>query len=76
VRQNEKRRLRNQRRKKTIRTLMKQMNTHLAAGEKDQASALMPEFTKAVDKAAQRNVVHQNKAARLKSRVAQRLAAA
>lgn len=74
LRQSEKRHLRNVRRKRTIRELKKQMKGHLASGQADQAQALMPEFMKAVDKAAQRHVIHPNKAARLKARMAKRVA--
>lgn len=72
VRQSEKRRLRNVRRKKTIRELSKKLKVHLGAGQLDQAQALLPEFMKAVDKAAQRRTLHPNKAARMKSRMALR----
>ena len=72
VRQSEKRRLRNVRRKKTIRELSKKLKGHLSAGQLDQAQALLPEVMQAVDKAAQRRTIHPNKAARMKSRMALR----
>jgi len=74
LRQSEVSRLRNLRRKRKIRDLAKQMKAHVTAGEKDQAQALMPELMKAVDKASQRNVIHANKAARIKSRMAKMVA--
>lgn len=76
LRQSEVRRLRNLRRKRTIRDLAKQMKAHVDAGQKDQAQALMPELMKAVDKASQRSAIHANKAARIKSRMAKMVAEA
>lgn len=73
MRQNEKRRLRNLRRKRQIRRLIKQLQQHLEAGEREQAQALVPQLMKAVDKAAQRRAIHPNKAARLKSRLMKRV---
>lgn len=73
LRQSEVRRFRNLRRKKQMRQLIKQFNFHVEAGQADQAQALMPELMKAVDKAAQRNAIHSNKAARIKSRLAKRV---
>jgi len=73
VRQNEKRRLRNLRRKRQIRLAMKQFDQHLAAGETEQAKALVPALVQAVDKAAQHRSIHPNKAARIKSRLMKRV---
>jgi len=44
------------------------MRLHLEAGDKDAARALIPELAQAADKAAKRNTIHANKAARIKSR--------
>jgi len=40
----------------------------LEAGDREAARALLPELAKATDKAAKRNTIHANKAARIKSR--------
>lgn len=45
------------------------------AGDRAEAEAAMPEIVKAADKAAQRNVIHPNRAARIKSRLMKRLRA-
>jgi len=73
VRQNEKRHLRNLRRKRQIRLKMKQFDQHVTAGETERAKALVPELVKAVDKAAQHRSIHPNKAARIKSRLMKRV---
>ncbi len=48
----------------------------IAAGDLEAASDLMPLAFKAVDKAAKKNIIHRNKAARIKSRLAEALNAA
>jgi len=76
LRQNVKRRGLNRSKKAEIRRVMKQIRLHLEANEKQAAAALLPELAKAVDKAAKRNTIHPNKAARIKSRWTQRIQAA
>jgi len=68
LRQSEKRRLRNRARKRAVKKVIKQIRIHLAAGEKEEARALIPQLAKAADKAAQRHAFHKNKASRIKSR--------
>ena len=60
----------NVRRKNTMRDVVKQVRTHLAAGEMKEAEALMPTAQKVIDKAAKRGVIKENTAARKKSRLA------
>ncbi|BDQ05035.1 MAG: hypothetical protein KatS3mg084_0553 [Candidatus Dojkabacteria bacterium] len=48
----------------------------IAAGDVKAASDLMPLAFKAVDKAAKKNIIHKNKAARIKSKLAEALNAA
>ncbi len=48
----------------------------IAAGDVKTASDLMPLAFKAVDKAAKKNIIHENKAARIKSKLAKALNAA
>lgn len=73
VRQSQKRRFRNLRRKKQMRQLIKQINEQVNAGQAKDAQALLPALMKAVDKAAQRSAIHRNKAARIKSRLTKRV---
>ncbi len=68
MRKSERARLRNLKRKEAIRQVLRQIRKHLAAGQKAEAAALLPQLAKAVDKAAARGAIHQNKAARLKAR--------
>jgi len=58
----------NRSKKNTIKRVVKEIRLHLEAGEKEAARALLPELAKATDKAAKRNTIHANKAARIKSR--------
>lgn len=70
VRQNEEQRLHN----KTIRTSMRTaMKKVLAAETKDAANAALPRAMKRIDKAAKSNVIHDNAAARYKSRLARNI---
>jgi small subunit ribosomal protein S20 len=48
----------------------------IATGDVKAASDLMPLAFKAVDKAAKKNIIHKNKAARIKSKLAEALNAA
>ena len=68
LRQSHKRRGLNRSKKNAIRRVVKEIRLHLEAGEKEAARALLPELAKATDKAAKRNTIHANKAARIKSR--------
>ncbi len=43
------------------------------SGQPDEAEKLLPQYQAAVDKAAQRGVIHANRAGRLKSRMVRRL---
>lgn len=55
-------------RKAVLRRIVKEIRARLTAGEKDEAKALLPRLAKAADKAAQRNAIAKNRAARIKSR--------
>jgi small subunit ribosomal protein S20 len=68
VRQNKKRRARNIEEKKNIKTFLKAARVAIAG----QAKEAMEKITKAIsvlDKAAERGIIHANKASRLKSRL-------
>ncbi|MBI3305488.1 30S ribosomal protein S20 [Candidatus Parcubacteria bacterium] len=71
LRQNVRRRARNIKRKEALRSAVKAVRKAVAAGKLDEARTLLPQLYKALDKAAQRNVIKPNKASRLKSRITQ-----
>ena len=75
LRQSEKRRGLNRARKAALRRVIKQIRLHVASGEKDAASALLPELSKAADKAAGRHSIHRNRAARIRARWARKVQA-
>jgi small subunit ribosomal protein S20 len=68
LRQSEKRRARNRRRLTALRRVTKELQQHLAAGEKDKAQELLPKLMQVADRAASKGPFHRNKAARVKSK--------
>ncbi len=75
MRQNEKRRLRNRVYRGSARTFIKKANAAMAAGNLEEARDQSALAIKALDKAAQKGIIHKNNAARRKSRLLKRLAA-
>ncbi len=69
ARQNLKRRARNRYYKTTARTYIKKARALIAAGEFEQAEEVVRLAEKALDKAAQKGIIHKNNAARRKSRL-------
>ena len=69
VRQSEKRRLRNRRVRSEARTHVKKARAFIAAGELDQAQTSVAQAIQALDRAAEKGVIHKNNAARRKSRL-------
>jgi len=70
VRQNEKRRERNLVYKLNIRKARKKIEKLIAiGGSKEEIMETYREYTKFVDKAAKKNIIHKNNAARKKSRM-------
>ena len=67
------RRARNFAVKSTIRTVSRKVVESVAAGNSDEAQALMVKASRTIDKAAAKGVVHKNSAARRKSRLALKL---
>lgn len=61
--------LRNRHVKGQMRSAIKSVRNAIAAGDFEQAQALMPHAARELDKAAKKKVIHKNKAARLKSRL-------
>jgi small subunit ribosomal protein S20 len=75
MRQSLRRRARNRKNLSQVRTQIKKLREALAKGDADAARKLLPETVGAIDKAAKKGVVHDNAAARYKSRLSHRLAA-
>lgn len=73
--QNEKRRLRNRVYRGTARTYIARARVALAGQDYEAAEAATKTAVAALDKAAQKGVIHKNNAARRKSRLMKRLAA-
>jgi len=74
-RQNEKRRLRNRVYRGKARTYVRNAFAAMETGEQVESEAAVKEAIKALDKAAEKGVIHKNNAARRKSRLMKRLAA-
>ena len=75
-RQNEQNRLRNRAHRSRLRTAIKKLRTAVASGDAAAAQELLPETLSVIDKTAQKGVIHDNAAARYKSRLAKKAAAA
>jgi small subunit ribosomal protein S20 len=69
IRQNETNRLRNKAKVSALRTAMKAVRAAIEAGDKKQASTVVLQACKLVDKVAKCNIIHANKAARHKSQM-------
>ncbi|MEY4747266.1 MAG: hypothetical protein RLZZ416_315 [Candidatus Parcubacteria bacterium] len=69
------RRVINTRRKRAMKDAVKEITALTRAKSGKEASAALPAFYRAIDKAAKGGTIHQNTAARMKARVAKRLAA-
>ena len=72
VRQNRKRQLRNSRVRSRMRTFVKKAQVLIVEGDKDAASEAVRTAVSEIDRAAQKGVIHQNNAARRKSRLMHR----
>ncbi len=73
ARQSEKRRIHNRYYRTTARTYVKRARAQIAGNELEDAEATIQEAVKALDKAAQKKIIHPNNAARRKSRLMQAL---
>jgi small subunit ribosomal protein S20 len=73
-RQNEKRRLRNKSVKSALKTSVRKFNEAAATGDVEQATALLRDAARKLDKAASKGVIHKNQAANRKSAIGKRLA--
>lgn len=76
LRRDKKRTKVNRRRKDAMKDAIKEVESLLEDGDVDAAKKALPKAQKAIDKAAQDNVIHDNKAARKKSQLARKVAKA
>lgn len=72
IRRNESVRLRNRYQHKTTRNAIKKLRLE---EKKEDAAALLPSVYSMIDRLAKRNIIHDNKAANLKSKLAKHVAA-
>jgi small subunit ribosomal protein S20 len=73
MRQGVKRRARNRRNLSHVKSQVKRLRAAIAAGDAEAARKLLPETVGEIDRAAKKGVVHDNAAARYKSRLARRV---
>ena len=72
-RQNEKNRERNRQARSKLRTSLKSMRSALQSGRSDDAKAALGQTVSLIDKMAGKGIIHDNAAARYKSRIARKL---
>jgi small subunit ribosomal protein S20 len=72
-RQSLKRRARNRRNVSQLKTQVRKLRAALDKGDAEAAKKLLPETVGEIDKAAKKGVVHDNAAARYKSRLSRRV---
>ena len=72
-RQNEAARLRNNRERSALKTKIKQFLTVAESGDSDAATEAYRDAARSLDKAAGKGIIHKNKAANQKSRLAKHL---
>jgi small subunit ribosomal protein S20 len=73
MRQSLKRRARNRASLSRLKTQVKKLRSVIASGDQDEARKVLAETVGAIDKAAKQGVVHDNAAARYKSRLTRRI---
>jgi small subunit ribosomal protein S20 len=71
IRNSETKRLRNRHQHKTARNAMKKL---METTKKKEAEKMFPDVVSMIDKLAKRNIIHNNKAANLKSNIARHIA--
>jgi small subunit ribosomal protein S20 len=72
IRTNEEARVRNKSVKSSVKTAIRKFREAADAGDKDKATALLRDASRALDKAASKGVIHANQAANKKSAMAAR----
>ena len=70
LRQSQKRRLSNRMKRSALRTTIKKFRAAVDAGDREAVESAFRLATKKLDQAAAKNLIHKNKAARTKSRLA------
>ncbi|MCV7354309.1 30S ribosomal protein S20 [Mycolicibacterium fluoranthenivorans] len=70
IKTNERRRLRNQSVKSSLRTAVRGLREAIDTGDKDKAGTLLVETSRKLDQAASKGVIHKNQAANKKSALA------
>ena len=73
IRSSERRKMINQIHRSRARTFVKRTRSLISAGRLEEAEAMALQATSALDKAAQKGVIHKNNAARRKSRLMKQL---
>lgn len=73
MRSSEKRRLRNRRVRTQARTYIKRAKAQIEAGQLEEAKKSVADAIRALDKAAEKGIIHKNNAARRKSRLMRKL---
>lgn len=73
VKISEKKRARNASAKSAIKTYTRRYEAAIADGDKEGATSLFAKVSSTLDKAASKGIIHKNKAARRKSRLAAKL---
>lgn len=75
MRQSLTRRARNRKNVSLLKTQVKKLRSAIAKGDADEAKALFPATVGEIDRAAKKGVIHDNAAARYKSRLSRRVSA-
>jgi small subunit ribosomal protein S20 len=73
IRQTEKRRMRNRKVRAETRTFIKQARVQIEKGELEKAQKSVAQAIRALDKAAEKGILHRNNVARRKSRLMRKL---
>ena len=73
MRQSLKRRARNRRNTSQLKTDVRKLREAIAKGDAEAAQKLLPSTAQAIDRASHKGVIHDNAAARYKSRLAKRV---
>ena len=76
LRQSERKREQNLRKKNAVKKVSKNIRKFLASGETKEAAGLLPSAYKALDKAAKTGVIKKGRASRLKARLAKKISKA
>lgn len=73
MRQTERRNEINNRNRSRLRTQIKALRSAIESGNREQAAVLLPTTVSLIDKSIQKGVIHQNTAARHKSRLTEKV---